>query len=1295
MRRILFQQTDFNSLPNPPAGFNYIGFDGPNFSEKSEDGKINQSVGATGPTGPAGTGGSASSDRLISSNETHNMELVLDNKGTLNIPLMLPVSFTATCDDTHYDGTASFTTSDWWEFEVEFQVSTYGSVAVMMNDIFPILTNPGYVSGYTFRFTEEDHGIPNYNFDIQLNDVQSGTAGWTALLAVGQAPEYPSTIESLGAIKITSNDNSLVLGTDGVLYIPNGIDFPLSNGNNRTGEGNNLQFEKGSAFQKIISTQDGTELVPTVERLVISGGDSYNDGVNDIGEGGDIYLWAGKGANGGDIKVDAGESSTEQGGTVKIRGGYSSGAQGGFVEISSGMGASGSGGDININSGQGVNGNGGFITIQGGYGTIYGGGIAIQAGNGGSAGGNISLVGSAGAWTFKQNGALAFPNGSEQTTAFIGNIIEITYSELVSAINGSDLTQGAYYLITNFRTCYDVPEYYVNGNPKGSNAIEYNQSNVEPIIVLATSTNTISSTAYQPAYPNDRIQYDWTWNTTEITGGAAYGRITERIDEFNNRTDYDHRTILFNRFQSYNKGVQLTGTIGSYNSSIGIVSGNSTLFESEVSLNDVLLFDHQNVLVGFKVVSINSNTELAVVVDPLFGNTINFTGGLIPFYSSTPTGNYNEYKEVYIGQKNEEDWDNFLTFNLNGGSLHNYIGDYSRFYTNEVSSNSGFLLANNVFYGNNIYSNTIGDRSWNNTAKYWFVRNTIAGRFYNNVIHQNGFYSNTIGEYFDNNIIKASMYENTIKQVFEDNEVYSQFYRNLIGDGYNYNTIYSNFFENNIGNSFDNNTIGTNLTIGTFDFRGNTINNIFENNTILNLFRNNKIGNEFKGNLMSDEFELNDIGSFVGGNQFSGGTYNNKFGSYTFDNDFLGGVFSNSCMPGFNNNTIGENFSANNIGFNFGSNVIGENFGYGASAPQGNKIGNNFTHNIIGEYFYNNNIPDNFNYNTIGNYFQWNEINTNIDHTNFTLNYGNITGFTYTSGGTGGATGGYSGLTGSVSGGPGSGAAFDVIVSGGTASSVTLSATGSYGNQYSINDTITILGTSIGGVTGVIDGFSSDAIGKTGSDGTYSNVFANGTGSGENASFDITVTSNLVSDIQLNAGGGGYVLNEPLVIPGSQFGGTGSSDISILVTDIYSDDIVITVTDVTPAPLFYDHYTKQIFERRLGDKRILYYDEDDILNVDSIYVSSGYIPVYSQALTFPINYVTFNFRCDGVYSNDGGSTGQTVNNVQELVTVFNANFRQFGYFFDNNDGTLGLYINPLLKEQYCPTGTYSIYVYVD
>ena len=571
----------------------------------------------------------------------------------------------------------------------------------------------------------------------------------------------------------------------------------------------------------------------------------------------------------------------------------------------------------------------------------------------------------------------------------VGGQVEVTYSELVDKITGDTLTKGVYYLISDFKTCYDTPEYYINGSTKGSSEIDYKQGSVEPIIVLATSVNTISSTAYQPAYPNDRIQYDWTWNTTEITGGVAFGRITERIDEFNNRTDYDHRNILFNRFQSYNRNSQLTGVIISLGGST--LYGNGTSFLSDVSTGDILLIDGYQVGgIGVKVVSAITDTYLTIVTDPTFSGFF-FCGNTYNFYSSTSTGNYDEYKEVYIGQKNEEAWDDFLTFNLNGTSVHNYVGDYSKFYLEGNLSNSGFLLANNVFFSNNsgIYSNIIGDRSFNNTGRYWFLRNTIAGRFYNNTTHQNGFYSNSIGEYFNNNIIKSSMYENVIKEGFEENEIYSQFYNNDIDNGFSDNHIYSSFYENKLGLYFESNKITQSFYINEIghgfsnnEISGEThINRIgeqFEYNTIYGEFYDNQIFNEFKSNIIYQSFNTNRTDWGFGSNQFSGYCSGNVFGPAIASNDFLGSVYANTFKGEVFGNTIGNNFATNNIGFGFGYNIIGENFGYGIGSPQGNNIGNGFIYNTIGEYFYNNSIADNFIVNTIDNYFQRNIVNTSV-----------------------------------------------------------------------------------------------------------------------------------------------------------------------------------------------------------------------------------------------------------------------------------------------------------------------------
>ena len=168
------------------------------------------------------------------------------------------------------------------------------------------------------------------------------------------------------------------------------ISFPFLPGNQRTGSGDNLQFEKGSVYQKIISTQDGTGSAPDVERLVICGGDSYQNGPTYSGEGGDVYLYGGKGQNGGDIKVDAGEGISS-GGTVKVRGGDTSVGNGGFVEISAGQSSDGTGGNVEITAGagNGIGSVGGDVNITSGYGNNTGGNILLNAGGGGTAGGNV------------------------------------------------------------------------------------------------------------------------------------------------------------------------------------------------------------------------------------------------------------------------------------------------------------------------------------------------------------------------------------------------------------------------------------------------------------------------------------------------------------------------------------------------------------------------------------------------------------------------------------------------------------------------------------------------------------------------------------------------------------------------------------------------------------------------------------------------------------------------------------------------------------------------------------------
>lgn len=169
-------------------------------------------------------------DRLVAG-QNDELELVLDNAGTLTTPLLLPRAFTAVLDTEHfYPQPGIALAGDPWEYQFEFQVNPDGSVQTIAND--PVFFgNPGYAIGHAFRFTEADHGIPGYTFDVTITDIGLEAGGYFTQIAVSPPPEYPATFNSLGAIKFTADAKSLVFGTDGKLTLPIGGDILDSNGN--------------------------------------------------------------------------------------------------------------------------------------------------------------------------------------------------------------------------------------------------------------------------------------------------------------------------------------------------------------------------------------------------------------------------------------------------------------------------------------------------------------------------------------------------------------------------------------------------------------------------------------------------------------------------------------------------------------------------------------------------------------------------------------------------------------------------------------------------------------------------------------------------------------------------------------------------------------------------------------------------------------------------------------------------------------------------------------------------------
>jgi hypothetical protein len=690
------------------------------------------------------------------------------------------------------------------------------------------------------------------------------------------------------------------------------------------------------------------------------------------------------------------------------------------------------------------------------------------------------------------------PTGETGDTGPTGTgngMIDVTYSEIFDLINSSpaSLIPGSYYNITDFKTCYDQPDYDYNGNPITTG--NYKQGNVSPIVVLAISNNTLSELAYQPEYPGDTIHYDPSFSSTEVTGGEAFGRITYRKDTQGNAFDYDFREVLFKRYDAYSSEQVYEGTISIDFSILGVnfgdVTGSGTTFTNFVAgdIIGVLYINSNPIVTYYEIASIVDDTNMVVtgssiitINDTRLVNAILLTG--MSWKKNNILLNTNEYE--------------YLTFADRGQCFSNTSTNTAEY---SIWEEYTFLLPNNVFRGgayidnsfgngfrNNTFnddcdSNIIRDDFYNNIITNDFDHNTINDSFYNNVIDvdftnnlvMGSFYNNNLGDddltNFENNIFKGSFYNNyyigwnefrynTLNGDFFQNIILRTFRDNYLGSSYN-NIFYGEFAQNNVGDNFFENTIYHDL----FD---NTIGSEFENNTLGisdpgPAFEYNHIGHNFKGNFITGDFSQNEISYGFEFNQIGTDFHRNDIGNFFYGNDILDGFEYNSVLNNFSENIIQNDFKYNQIENGFYSNNINNNFGFGGNSDRGNVIGNNFYNNEIGEYFYDNHIGGNFENNTVGYYFQFNRIETPLNAIDFTEYLGNLNSVTFPS--TSGTDGTYTGISATSTSGDGVNAIFTVEVVSGLVSTVNVTTAG---KLYQIGDTITISSASFEGASDLL-----------------------------------------------------------------------------------------------------------------------------------------------------------------------------------------------------------------------------------
>ena len=339
-----------------------------------------------------------------------------------------------------------------------------------------------------------------------------------------------------------------------------------------------------------------------------------------------------------------------------------------------------------------------------------------------------------------QAGKLAAVNSSEDALEFIdlppaGSApISGTYSDLDTLKSTNDLAPGTLYLMTDFQTIYDQPDYSDKDTPKTT--VVTKTASVDPILLLATSPNTFAKEIWRPSTPKHRLEYDFDFVVTEYMNAPTKGRITKCIDEFNNETQYDHSVVLFKRYES------VSGS-GDYNSfwdtgfgSIEVSTFGSNSFNNKIGTS------------GFEV-----GVGIFVLGNNTFGD-----------YTNSNTFGNNTYSNTFGSDTSSNTFGSDTSSNTFGSDTSsNIFGNYtnSNTFGSDTSSNTfGSDTSSNTFgsdtssniFGNYTNSNTFGDGTSSNTFGNYTNYNTFGS---------DATESNTFGSYTSSNIFGSYIKFNT------------------------------------------------------------------------------------------------------------------------------------------------------------------------------------------------------------------------------------------------------------------------------------------------------------------------------------------------------------------------------------------------------------------------------------------------------------------------------------------------------------------------------------------------------
>lgn len=337
----------------------------------------------------------------------------------------------------------------------------------------------------------------------------------------------------------------------------------------------------------------------------------------------------------------------------------------------------------------------------------------------------------------------SFNIDSSGTTLYI----EVSYTELTNLISTSGLSEGSLYLINDYQTIYIQPDYYSPFSSKPIDDSMIKTGGTEPIVVLATSNNTLSINAWSILFPNDTLEYV-SISEDLYSGNITKGKIIRRKDIVGNDFPFDFRKVKFKRYKSFNGPIETMTvfTSGSgYSDGIAYVDDTMVLITTlGGQITSATLF--RNYGGEFEVgatysVTQNGGSNGIITVTSIYDDDTYYE-----FYRQFYDTGLGSREYTVFGTESELDDDTYQIGAYNNVIEYNLDNTYNIWFYNTIMSYGG-------------YSNNFSKNVYNNTFYYKPSSNLVVG------------------------VIKNSLFMNS----FENNQVYGEieYVRVLEGDEVN------------------------------------------------------------------------------------------------------------------------------------------------------------------------------------------------------------------------------------------------------------------------------------------------------------------------------------------------------------------------------------------------------------------------------------------------------------------------------------------------------------------------------